>query len=66
MDIRRYGPRHELAGHRVPVAAVLHREASDRVISACTQWLVATNWKASSTVLIPAFEPSELVSIFEN
>src|ERR1700733_8441604 len=28
-----------------------------------TQWLVATNWKASSTVLIPAFEPSELVSI---
>ena len=35
-------------------------------ISAGIQWLAAaTNWKASSTALIPAFEPNEFVSIFE-
>jgi hypothetical protein len=46
---------------------VSDHEDSDPAVSVQIQWLAAvTNWKASSIVLIPAFEPSELVSIFEN
>ena len=48
-------------------ALVAAQEEAEPAIGARIQWLAAaTNWKASSTALIPAFEPSEFVSTFEN